>query len=384
MNSPGVLETVMIDVPEAATKEPLWRALQIAWHADKKAAIIDALPREVALQAITELFERGATYELQVPWRSKLLEDIGEGERDWAIARADAYPVGPRDEMAFFKMYIFRALVRSKVRIEPKWDHLFPNVTGASFELILECARGLPDDRRVEVLGKIFHELGVAVHIVNAMPSEELVTAFLKSSEVGSSSFANNLMFMKQLAAKHDGARKAVEAFVATMPKPIALVVTSIVKPQSADELSPIAKEQLRIAGKGYDEQDLDAEARLADDGEETSFRGSFEVRTIADAAGKPAYDMLVYNVDSGSIFEAGTTREIGGIAQGGVVLTKANEPLRAALQAALLTKKVKTPKAPKTQTQTRKKTTVKAKAKTQAKPKAKTQAKPNAKRSKR
>jgi hypothetical protein len=244
--------------------------------------------------------------------------------------------------MAFFKMYIFRALVRSKVRIEPKWDHIFPTVTGASFELILECARGLPDDRRVEVLTKHFPDLGVGVHLVNAIPSEELVTAFLKSTEVGSPAFANNLMFMKQLAAKHDGARKAVEAFVAAMPKPIKLVVTSIVKPESADELSPVAKEQLRIAGKGYDEQDLDAAARLADDGEETSFRGFFEIRSIVDAAGKPAYDMLVYMTDSGSIFEAGSTHEIGGVAQGGVVLRKTNEPLRAALQSALLVKKAK------------------------------------------
>jgi hypothetical protein len=347
MTAAGVLETVMIDVAETKTKEPLWRALQIAQHADKKAAIIDALPREVALQAITELFEVGAKYDLAVPWRSQLLEDIGESERDWAIARADAYPVGPRDEMAFFKMYIFRALVRSKVRIEPKWDHLFPNVTGASFELILECARGLTDDRRVAVLGAIFPELGVGVHIVNAMPSEELVTAFLKSSE-GTAGFASNLMFMKQLAQKHAGARKAVDAFIAAMPKPVALVVTKIAKPRSVKELSPVAREQLRIAGKGYDEQDLDAAARLADDGEETSFRGFFEVRTIVDAEGKPAYDMLVYMVDAGSIFEAGTTREIGGISQGGVVLRKENEPLRAALQAALRVKKAKTPKAPK------------------------------------
>jgi hypothetical protein len=367
MDKPGVLESVMIDIPDAGKKEPLWRALQLAGHADKKAAIIDALPRDVALQAITELFERGEKYELAVPWRSKLLEDIGKNEREWAIARADAYPVGPRDEMAFFKMYVFRALIRSKVRIEPKWDHLFPNVTGASYELLLECARGLPDDRRVDVLAKLFPELGVGVHIVKAIPSEELVTAFLKSSEVGTTRFVLNLQFMKQLAATHAGAKKAVDAFVAAMPKPIALVVTSIAKPQFAGELSAIAKEQLRIAGRGYDEQDLDAAARLADDGEETSFRGFFELRAIADAKGAPAYDMLVFNVESGSIFEAGTTREIGGISQGGVVLKENNEPLRAALQTALQTKKVKAPKA-KVQTQAK----TKAKAPKAKAPKAK------------
>ncbi len=77
------------------------------------------------------------------------------------------------------------------------------------------------------------------------MPSEELVTALLKSSE-GTPRFASDLQFMRQLAMKHRGARKAVDAFVAAMPKPVELVVTSIVKPRSADGFAPIAKEQLR------------------------------------------------------------------------------------------------------------------------------------------
>jgi hypothetical protein len=54
-----------------------------------------------------------------------LLESIGKGERDWVIARANAYADGPPDQIPYLKMYIFRAVVRSKVRIEERSGSIF-------------------------------------------------------------------------------------------------------------------------------------------------------------------------------------------------------------------------------------------------------------------
>ena len=83
-------------------------------------------------------------------------------------------------------------------------------------------------------------------------------------------------------------------------------------KPTSAAELSDLEREQLRISGRGYDQQDLDAEARLAKDGSETTFGGSLEVRSIADASGSPVYDALLY-LDEGSISAPALPRRSAG-----------------------------------------------------------------------
>jgi hypothetical protein len=117
------------------------------------------------------------------------------------------------------------------------------------------------------------------------------------------------------------------------------------VKPKSVADLQPIEREQLRIAGRGYDGHDLAAKDRLAANGKETSFARFVELRTVVDAEHVPLYDVWTYMVDSGSIFVAGTTREIGGVAQGGVVLREPNVALRIALQAMLVRKPPKPPK---------------------------------------
>ncbi|MBL8621172.1 MAG: hypothetical protein JNK64_07715 [Myxococcales bacterium] len=87
---------------------------------------------------------------------------------------------------------------------------------------------------------------------------------------------------------------------------------------------------------RGYDEQDLHAEARLADDNSEESVRGSLEIRSIADEDGTPRYDAFTYFGDAGALFLTGTTEEAGWVGQGGVVLATPDDALRIALDVAL------------------------------------------------
>lgn len=348
----GVLETYTLALEHdgAKTIELRSRALQIAKMARAQAAIVDAMPRDIALRALGELHREGARYQLQVPWRSQLLDNIGGDPRDreWAIAEADAYPVGPPDPQAFLKSYIFRALVRSKTPIERRWEHLYPNVVGASLELLIECAGGLAEDRRAPVLAEHFSSMQAAAQIVAAFPTAEMVTTLLTCVGMETPYGAGLLTAMKRLGGDNEIVRGAVAAFVADLPAPVALTVTSIVRPNHAHELSAIAKEQLRVAGRAYDQQDLDASARLEQSNEETSFHGVFEMRTVAESDGAAAYDILIVTSDAGSIFEAGTTNEIGALSQGGaVVLEKENEPLRAALQGAVRAKEAAKPDKP-------------------------------------
>lgn len=92
---------------------------------------------------------------------------------------------------------------------------------------------------------------------------------------------------------------------------------------------------QVEKAGKLYDGKALPAARRVSTDmQDEHNFAGTLEVRAIADAKGKLAYDAYTYNGDSGTVFKAGTTTVVAEIVQGGMECQ--NEALGDALEAAL------------------------------------------------
>ena len=86
----------------------------------------------------------------------------------------------------------------------------------------------------------------------------------------------------------------------------------------SLDGLDAVARAQLERAGKLYDGEDLPVEQRLADDGEETSWKGFLYHAPIFDGDTK-VYDAWFMMVDSGSFFRAGTAEEVAGIIQFGL-----------------------------------------------------------------
>ncbi|MFF5231427.1 hypothetical protein [Dactylosporangium sp. NPDC000521] len=86
-----------------------------------------------------------------------------------------------------------------------------------------------------------------------------------------------------------------------------------------AGGLSPVEREQLRAAGRLYDGEDLDAEARLVDDeDDESSFRGFCSLWRVVDGD-EPRFDAWLYQVDSGTIFRAGTTEVVAEVIQFGL-----------------------------------------------------------------
>ncbi|WP_433616433.1 hypothetical protein ACQP2P_14685 [Dactylosporangium sp. CA-139114] len=85
------------------------------------------------------------------------------------------------------------------------------------------------------------------------------------------------------------------------------------------EQLNALEREQLRIAGVRYDGEDLPVEDRLDPEGdEETSFHGFCGTCRIVDG---PAhrYDVWLYQVDSGTVFRAGTTEAVADVIQAGL-----------------------------------------------------------------
>ncbi|GAA2814727.1 hypothetical protein GCM10010441_44250 [Kitasatospora paracochleata] len=87
----------------------------------------------------------------------------------------------------------------------------------------------------------------------------------------------------------------------------------------SAQELTPVQVEQVRLCGLAYDGEDLPAGCRLGADGDDEETVLSFcEVwDVVADGAAR--YEAWFYQVDSGSVFLAGTTEMVAEIIQCGL-----------------------------------------------------------------
>jgi hypothetical protein len=97
-------------------------------------------------------------------------------------------------------------------------------------------------------------------------------------------------------------------------------------------DLGDLAEQQLRIAGRTWDGQDLDAFERL--DGErDDSFAGSLERRVLGEGK-EPLYDVILFGDGAGVIFRANTVTVLGVIADHRVETT--DRPARLALEVAL------------------------------------------------
>jgi hypothetical protein len=335
---PSALEATLVK------GEPLWRSLQLAGNVEGQATILDALPNLVALDALAQLLlEHDMGYavsatEILIHADLRLLREL-EGEAGaWAVSMADRVPPDNGPHRSMLAMLVFVALARAGVPIEPRGERLFPNLLGVTDEILIECARALSSERRTAVLVteiKRSLSMNAVLQILAEVPSAEIVTALLAQQEVNSRRWSSLVRELRKLGKKNATIAGALEAALAGEPPPIELVIASSLRPRSAADLSDVEREQVRIAGKNYDGFDLSAERRLTtmDRNDEQSFEGSLEVRHIADASGQVRFDMLLYMIDGGAIFRAGTTESIGGICQGGVELLSKDLPLRTALQ---------------------------------------------------
>jgi hypothetical protein len=126
------------------------------------------------------------------------------------------------------------------------------------------------------------------------------------------------------LGEKHEAVREVVaehrRAHARKKPvRPLARGTTRT--PSSVTELTALQVTQLEAFGRAYDGRSLAAKDRLAKTGgvEDGSFTGFLElVDFVADGTDEVLYEAILM-IDSGSIFEAGTTREVAAIIQGGL-----------------------------------------------------------------
>lgn len=115
--------------------------------------------------------------------------------------------------------------------------------------------------------------------------------------------------------------------------RPLALTVLEVAADADVLMLGDVAEEQLRVAGREWDGQDLDAFERL--DGErDDSFAGSLRRVSLAGPGGAARFDVVLVADGAGTVFRAGTLEVVGHVAEGAVEVrdTRTREAIAAAL----------------------------------------------------
>ena len=300
---------------------------------------IDALPNDVALRVLCAASnDRQIGIRVSNPFQNgeyRVCRSLRDEGRAWALQRAAMLDEKSRGSVA--DAVLLFALVRAGVPLEARWSQLGLALQHIWYTELPSVVAAIPAAHHLAWLATSARAGRWANDIVALAPSVALAEVQLAGEPLYSTRWRFLVDKMIEIGKSHPelaafAAQKKTEA-----PEPITLVVTRILVPRSADELTPLEREQLRAAARGYDEQDLDAAARLADDGNEPSLHGGIVLRTIASAKGVPLYDAYTYAGDAGAFFRTGTMEEVAWVGQGGgVVLAEKNEPLRQALGIAI------------------------------------------------
>jgi hypothetical protein len=380
LDGAGVLEKAVVSVESGgqASEEPLWRALQIKQLDGDGlrgvASVLNALPFATALEALGELLTWGGggpRYKLNLTdlfasGELRLVRDLGDEGGSWALRVATERAWTP-PEIGALGPFVFLALARARVPIDATLEMFFPHPNAVKTfrwkkpaspayprfgaEDYLELVAALPEARRDSVLtqGKwplIYYapdewRLG----ILERYPSAVLARALLDAHQreivelcMRPDRYEGWLKALRKLGEKFPLLLEAVEASLGSRVKPLELVVLSRRVVQTAAGLEAIERAQILAAGMLWDGKRLPPETRLGEEGASEPppdddgnppVWGRAEFRKIGNLAGTHLYDVLLYANFYGAIFKAGSSKDIGYLAdQQGVVLHEENGAL--------------------------------------------------------
>lgn len=329
---------------------PIWYAAQSGLYRSGWRGFLMQLPMRGRLEVIGALHPPayGIASPGAMPPGMSPFDELRDEGRDWAPACADRLLAldDPRAAATLqVRLVVFLALARAQVPIEPRWHAMFPLFAKPVFAPVMrECLAAIPVARREAAL---LAALGDSVMVetqwgvralLDDVPSRRLAERLFALTHP--SGMPSLLVLLDELGVRHAQLRDvAATVRAARAPGAIELTCARGVRPRSVDALTEVQQRQVCAFGRAYDGADRPAAARLAPGVgvEDGSFAGELEIVAICDADQAVRYEAYLIT-DSGSVFEAGTTREVAGIAQG--ALDGCRDPaLHAALTRALGTR---------------------------------------------
>ncbi len=304
-------------------------------------AMVSGLPIDSRIEVLVELAMArddvafSGLYELVEQAALEVGDEAGETAKrmaDWLLALYED-PAATRDRAAgqsppeLVAMLVFAAMVGARVPIEPRYDALLRLSSGDSAELSRKCVAAVPQERReaalVAAMGHLMfprNRVRMGLILLPDFAYPGLLQIVLDSLDRVDDPNAE-LKKLEKISNEHPSLAPLVAARRGAMPEVPELWVDEIIEPVTLEALDDVRRRQLEIAGRLYGGQELSAEEILANDDEEDEriHRDFLEYRKVVDAQGKPAYDVWLYMVDSGTIFEAGTEKVVGEVIQCGL-----------------------------------------------------------------
>ncbi len=238
---------------------------------------------------------------------------------------------------------VMAVLVETNTPVVPDWERFVRAAfQPANYVELTKCVlRLVPAERRAPVLidwlqtRSAKFAVDVAMAHLQDVPSKSLVELVLsRCDQLEAKKKRSVLAELSRLSPKVVGIRGPLARYNKRRKPPLQLKILRRFTPASVFELNDSQRRQLERAGALYDGQQLSASRRLTPGGDEHSFHGYLKIVELGDGQGKHVFDLFEYNVDSGSIFKAGTTDEVAGIIQFGLECTEPK--LKEALQLVL------------------------------------------------
>lgn len=249
------------------------------------------------------------------------LTDRIDGEQgEVASAILDRWSQSDAEMPHALARWAFVALARAGLMCVPAWERHFPfvrvgGVIDRSVPAVKEAARTLPPERVFEVTKRAMERgpvaaASTALCVLGTHDDEALARLVLQHRSAGWS--REGLVTALEKLGDRPGIQRAIAD--ADAQAGLVLQIASRSRPTSLDELDPLRREQLRIAGERFDGQSPPLESRLVEDPE----NGAWVHLVLADEAGRPRYDAWLVS-DSGTYFDAGTTSIVAERVQGAV-----------------------------------------------------------------
>lgn len=289
---------------------------------DALTAALSRIPLPDRIEVLVDLLDGGQDF--VTPGVDSLVHDALEtldgSAGAWARVRADAAKTsGTLDRtQAVAESAIFLALVRAKVPIEPRWDALVPLSYGSYARWIMnECLPAIPTERRA---GAVLARLE-RCHPHFEYPRLVALEALELAPDVAIARWVyarrNDHPKPKEITDRLRALGKKHPALLAVLTEPdvpprfsVALVPV---------ELDAVATLQLPVLGERYDGQKRSAAAILAGDDDGEAIVPSTLRRFALSEGGRVTFDAWMYMGDSGTVFEADTTKVVAEVVQGGL-----------------------------------------------------------------
>jgi hypothetical protein len=233
---PGLLERrVTLKIGKQTSRVPLWRAIKLTEDDDRaRKRVLAAMSLKDRLHAWGQVnlcaecrpFNLDADVLFPAEYEPALLKRLAHEGRGWApgvAARLVAQHASGRPLDDGLRWPIFVALVRAKVRIEPRWDVLLPLGFGTFSKLTEECVRAIPPERRtaaiVDRLSSSLYTSEEGLPLLAKFPSAELTRAILEGMQHDRVPNEHTVAAIEKLGTRHAIVREAHARWLAEQPK---------------------------------------------------------------------------------------------------------------------------------------------------------------------